>query len=198
MFIMVYCLVIIFAIFIPIIIIAGVSSRKIKEHCDHQEEVNQQVNNNIGGFRATKTFYLTDNFTHDKDEYCKKMLMVNTEAEEVMLIDYENNKMVKAKFSEILNYEIYENGSHTTTGLGMGGFVGVFGAETNGNCKDLKLIIRLDKIDNSQVVYDIVSDTAMNIGISKSTKVYQKCIKSMQEVVSFLEVIKNRNSKTTE
>ena len=198
MFVMVYCLVIIFAIFIPIIIIAGVSSRKIKEHCDHQEEVNQQVENNMAGFRTTKTFYLTDNFTHDKDESCKKMLKVNTEAEEVMLIDYENNKMVRAKFSEILNYEVYENGSHTTAGLGMGGFVGVFGAETSGNCKDLKLIIRLDKIDNSQVVYDVVSDTAMNIGISKSTKVYQKCVKSMQEVVSFLEVIKNRNNKTTD
>lgn len=62
-------------------------------------------------------------------------------------------------------------------------------------CKDLKLIIRLNNYDNPQLVYNIISNTTFNIGINKSSHIYKQCIETLQEVVSFLEVVKNDNIK---
>lgn len=98
-------------------------------------------------------------------------------------------------FNEILDYEIYENGSTVTFGgggrLGIGS--GLFGAETTGVCKDLILIIRLKHYEKSQVVYDIISNTPLNSGIDKTNRIYKACIASLQEAASFFEVVKQEN-----
>ena len=75
-------------------------------------------------------------------------------------------------------------------------FGGIFATETNGMCKDLKLIIRLNSYENAQIVYNIISNTTFNAGLNKSTSQYKSCISSLQEVVSFLEVVKNENRNT--
>ena len=175
---------------------AGIQSSKISSVCKSQENINNQIKQNLKDFNVSKEFHLSDNFTFMKPNSNKKIIAVDSENEKILLVDYEKCKMIIVSFKEILNYEIYENGSHITTGIGAGGgYLGVFGAETSGNCKDLRLIIRLDRVDNSQVCYDLISDTLLNTGISKSSKPYQECVKSMQEVVSFLEVVKNRNKQ---
>ena len=63
-------------------------------------------------------------------------------------------------------------------------------------CKDLKLIIMLNSYKNAQIVYNIISNTTFNTGLNKSTSQYKSCICSLQEVVSFLEVVKNENRNT--
>ncbi len=62
-------------------------------------------------------------------------------------------------------------------------------------CKELKLIIRLNKYDTSQICYEIIFNTSFNMGINKSSSTYKQCINTLQEVVSFLEVVKNENMK---
>ena len=110
---------------------------------------------------------------------------------------YKKEKIIIVGFNEVLNYEVYENGSNSTFGGNAGGlFGGIFAAETNGMCKDLKLIIRLNSFENAQIVYNIISNTTFNAGLNKSTSQYKSCISSMQEVVSFLEVVKKQNRNT--
>lgn len=90
------------------------------------------------------------------------------------------------------DYEVYENGSQQTYG---GAFYGLFGAETSGSCKELKLIVRINRYDISQICYEIIFDTTFNIGINKSSEIYKQCIGTLHEVVSFLEVVKNENKQ---
>ena len=47
------------------------------------------------------------------------------------------------KFDELLNYEVYENNSLQTSAMGVGGFIGIMGAETTGQVKDLRLIKKI-------------------------------------------------------
>ena len=113
-------------------------------------------------------------------------------------MDYKSGNLLVLTFDEILNYELYEDGSHQTVGGNIGGlFSGFFGAETTGTCKELKLIVRLKKYDTPQVCYEIISDTIFNIGIDKSSKPYKQCVSTLQEVVSFLEFIKHENEVNT-
>ena len=81
-----------------------------------------------------------------------------------------------------------------TTGAAISGWwAGIFSADTQGKCHDLKLIIRLKKLEKPQIVYNLIQKTFMNFGLIKTSDCYRQTIKTMQEVVSFLEVIKNEN-----
>ena len=145
-------------------------------------------------FNKTKTIYLNDYATYNKREDSKKIIGIDSKNKKIALVDYEKEKVIIADFRDILSYEIYENGSNATIGGNVGGiFGGIFNAETNGMCKDLKLIIRLNSYENAQIVYNIISNTTFNMGLNKSTDQYRKCVSSLQELVSFLEVIKWEN-----
>ncbi|MBP3432045.1 MAG: hypothetical protein J6K39_04255 [Clostridia bacterium] len=144
----------------------------------------------------TKIFYLTDNFTYNQTHECKKQLLVDSGSKKIILVDYDSGKFLIIDFNEIVNYEIYENGGNVTTGAAAGGwFVGFFGAETTGKCNELRLIIRLKKYDRPQVSYKLVSDTIFNSGIAKNSAQYKQVVSDLQDVVSFLEVVKEENMK---
>ena len=122
------------------------------------------------------------------------MIAVDDENHNICLIDYLSKRYYIISFEELLNYELYENGSMITNGAAIGGLgIGIFGAEANGNCKDLKLIIRINNLTTPQVVYEIISNYMAGIGVDKTSPLYRQSITSLQEVVSFLEVIKNKN-----
>ncbi len=179
-----------------LLIILGVQSSKASGNRNGQEEINLKAFENIKStdFKTTKIFYLNDFATHDQSNSCKKFVAVDNDNKKICFVDYQKGNLIFVNFEEILNYEIYENGSNATIGGNVGGFwSGIFGAETNGMCKDLKLIIRLKRYDKSQVVYEIISNTAFNMGINKSAKPYKECISTLHEFVSFLEVVKNEN-----
>lgn len=179
------------------IIILTVHQVNLSNVRKQQEEINKKANSYLEEmkFLQNKTFYLNDYTTYNQSSSCKKFISVDNENKKVCLINYNKGNLIIVGFDEILNYEVYENGSQQTIGAGVGGFwAGLFGAETNGICKDLKLIIRLKRYDISQINYDIIFNTSFNIGISKTTQIYKQCISSLQEVVSFLEVLKNENA----
>ena len=164
--------------------------------CKNQANINIEANNFIknADFKISKKFYINDYETHNQSNDCKKFIAIDSENKKICLIDYKLCRVILANFNEILNYEIYENGNSVTFGVGLGAlWSGFFGAKTNSLCKDLKLIIRLKKYDTSQVCYDIITNTRFNLGINKSNEIYKNCISSLQEVVSFLEVVKNEN-----
>lgn len=171
-------------------------SSKNKANSNEQYEINRKTLEYLQAheFKVSKTFYITDNHTYNKENSYKKMIVVDNENKKICFIDYLSKNYYILDFDEFLNYELYENGGTTTNGGAIGGLgIGVFGAETMGNCKDLKLIIRLKSLTTPQVVYDIISNYMAGMGLNKSTPLYRGCISSLQEVVSFLEVIKNKN-----
>ena len=174
----------------------------ISEVEKRQRNLNQTLSEYLRetNFNKTKIIYLNDYATYNKGMDSKKIIGIDNENKKIALVDYEKAKMLIVDFRDILSYEIYENGSNSTIGGNVGGFFGgVFSAETNGMCKDLKLIIRLNSYENAQIVYNIISNTTFNMGLNKSADQYRKCVSSLQELVSFLEVIKceNRNTKNS-
>lgn len=174
-------------------------SSKRKESLDRQVNINDSALEKIKNseFNATKIFYLNDYITTKKESDLKKFFAVDADKEKIAFIDYDNGGVYIVKFQELLNYEIYENNTSQTFGGYLGGFVGVLGAETKGVCRDLRLIIRFRNINFAQINYDIVNTS---IGIVKSSGVYRDCIKTLQQAISFLEAIieKNKGSKNTD
>ena len=184
--------IIIISIFLILKLVNLSNIRKQQETLNTQsKEKIQELNLNLN-----KIFYLDDYATYNQPASCKQYISADTENKKFCLIDYDNGNLFVIGFEEFLNYSIYENGSQQTVGANISGlYTGLFGTETNGMCKDLKLIIRLNNYDNPQLVYNIISNTTFNIGINKSSRIYKQCIGTLQEVVSFLEVVKNDNIK---
>lgn len=148
---------------------------------------------NSSNFKISKILYLNDKATYNKDDAYKKFIAVDNKNKKLCLIDYQKGSLLILEFKDILNYEIYEDGSNRTIG---GSWRGIFAAETNGMCKELKLIVRLNRYDISQISYEIISNTPLNIGVNKSSQAYKQCLSTMQQAVSFLEVVKHENENS--
>ena len=175
---------------------------KIKNICKLQEKVNSNLDNFLktANFVTTNKLLLNDIATWDKEEsICKKHILIDNKNKQFCLVDYEKEDMFIFDFDEFLDYEIYENESKRTTGQSIGGNKhSSFTAETNDVCKDLKLIIRLNRYDKPQICYKIIYDFCnMGSGTDKSSFVYKECISTLQEAISFLEIIKNENTPKT-
>ena len=163
-----------------------------------QFAVNQKVKTylNKASFKITAAFYFSDQATFRMSNEYKKMLAVDSVNKKFALVDYSSENVVIANYSEFLNYEIYENSNMVISGGAIGGLgLGFFGAETSGQCKDLRLIMRLTNPDNPHIAYDVLPRTMFNIGIHKNSKAYRDCLASLQKMASFFEVIKNENEK---
>lgn len=190
---------------IPIIVIALVLGAialslliGISKTRKRQFEINQNVKSYLRkeGFTTTSVFYFSDQATFNKSNDYKKMLAVDDVKKKFALVDYSSRRVFIADYKEFLNYEIYENSHMVISGGAIGGFgLGFFGAETSGQCKDLRLIMRLTNPNHPHVAYDVLPRTFLNIGIHKNSKAYRDCMASLQELVSFFEVIKNQNEK---
>lgn len=190
---------IIITLLVGILVLIIVTSRvKVAYIRVSQEEINKKVMQTIDStsFQTSRIYYLNDFATYRLSNNIKKMILIDKENEKFAFVDYKSMELVFMDFREMLNFEIYENGSTNTIGAGVGASGGVlFGARANKMCQDLRLIIRSNNYDTPHIVYDIGSNTLFNMGISKSTKKYQECIISLQEVVSFLEIVKSEHKK---
>lgn len=181
-----------------LLVFAIIHNLNISEVDKRQRNLNQKLFEHLRerNFSRAKIIYLNDYATYNKALDSKKIIGIDNENKKIALVDYEKAKIFIVNFQDILNYEIYENGSNSMIGGNVGGFWGgIFSAETNGMCKDLKLIIRLNSYETPQIVYNIILNTTFNAGVNKSTNQYKSCITSLQEVVSFLEIVKNENKK---
>ncbi len=193
-----YIYILIFAIVFLVVLCSTLfyQSSKNKVNGNEQLEINKKTLEYLqsSNFIVSKIFYITDSHSYNKENAYKKMIAVDDKSHKICLIDYLSKRNYIISFEELLNYELYENGSMVTNGAAIGGLgIGVFGAETNGNCKDLKLIIRIKNLSTPQVVYDILSNYMAGIGVDKTAPLYRQCIASLQEAISFFEVIKNNN-----
>ena len=145
-------------------------------------------------FTFSTVFYFSDRATFNKGNEYKKMLAVDDEHKKFALVNYSSGKVIISDYDKFLNYEIYENSNMVISGGVLGGYgLGFFAASTSGHCKDLRLIMRLKSATSPHVAYDVLPRTFMNIGINKDSKVYRDCLDSLQQMVSFFEVIKNKN-----
>ena len=174
-------------------------SLNLKKRAEGQRAVNAKVMPELraNGFEPTRIFYFCDRATFKKTDDCKQMLAVNSERRQLALIDYESGSWRVVDFADLLNYEVYENGTMVAEGAGIGGFgLGVFGMQTNHICKELRLIIRVKSADRPQTVYPIISSKGiLNFGVGKNSQIYRACFPTVQEAVSLLQVILNENKE---
>ena len=215
------------SIMVLFIVLWRQSAKKKKESIlkatERQYEINKKITQqlNDGNFKQTKIIYLNDCTAFDRENDRKKFIAIDNENKKICFVDYRKEEPVIVDFAEILNYEIYENSEKRILGYapvynsGNFGF-GILGANTEGRCNELRLIIRLNRYDVSQICYDIVFDvrdlwmthekktTLWNRmlnwkvfygDIGKSSSCYKQCVATLQEAVSFLEVVKSENSK---
>lgn len=174
---------------------------KRKEALDRQNSINQKVTSDLvdKNFVASKIYYITDYNSVNKENKFKKQIMVDGVNKKIVLIDYELCSYLIISFKDFLGYELYEDGTTITEGAGIGGMgFGIFGASSSKSVKDFRLIIRINNIERPNIIYNIIKDTVLNIGLSKNEYSYRECLHSIQEVISFFEVIKVKNNKHKE
>ena len=106
----------------------------------------------------------------------------------------------KYKFSDIINYEIYENGHSKVKGragsaliggafFGLGGLIvgSSMSRNINEKCNQLKLIIRLNDFDCPQIMITYVD----NVDWDKNGRKYRNMKENIQAVCSMLEYMLN-------
>ena len=188
---------VVFVFAVAVGIILFLSFHADKKRALHQKKINDDVVLKIKevNFTPTRTFYFCDKTTYKKTDDYKQMLLVDSNNSKLGLIDYENGEFTAIDYSQILNYELYENGTLQLNGGAIGGLgIGGFSAQTNPICKELRLIIRMNSVDKPHVAYQIVASKGIfNLGIGKNSVIYRTCFPTVQEVISLLQVILQQN-----
>ncbi len=151
-----------------------------------------------------------------EDFYADKTIKLATGgwSSAVILIDNEKKKFIYRKgktlsraykFSDIINYEVYENSNSKVKGtagkaliggafFGLGGLIvgNSMGKKINEKCNQLHLIIRLNDINTPQIDLKYID----NVEYDKDGFIYRNMKSNLQEVCSILEYM--INSKTIE
>ena len=121
------------------------------------------------------------------------------------IYQYNKNWSKIYKFSDIINYEVYENGNSEVRGtagksLIGGAFFGLTGAiigssaarKIDEKCTDLQLVIRINDISLPQIVIDYIK----NSDYDKDSSSYRRIKNNLHQLCSFLEYM--INNKTIE
>ena len=129
-----------------------------------------------------------------------------------LLIDYQNKQFIYKKgktfsktykFSDLINYEVYENGHSKVKGragsaliggafFGLGGLIvgSSMSRNINEKCNQLKLIIRLNDFDFPQIMITYVD----NVDWDKNGWTYRNMKENLQSVCSMLEFMLNEKT----
>lgn len=129
-----------------------------------------------------------------------------------LLIDNKNKKFIYQKgkkysktysFSDLINYEVYENGKSQVQGrvgsaLIGGAFFGLGGAIVGGSrsrsvnekCNQLKLILRVKDFNCPEIVITYVND----LDVDKNSSIYRNMKSNLQSVCSMLEYMLNEHT----
>ena len=196
MFLAVYIILFVFFIFLFVFFIADVVLLSKQRKC--QAEINNVTKDYLqkNNFEYDKVFYLEDRSSVDRQILEKQTIYVDTKDKKIAFTDYDAGSVCIVSFEDVLDYEVYRNGSTITTGAKFGGFGALFGAESAGNCKQLKLIIKIKEYSKPHIIYTFIDNPNLGlIGLSETSRVYQSCVKSIQEISAFLEILKNENKK---
>lgn len=154
-----------------------------------------------------------ENTIDNNFELSKKVnILVRGWSSKKLLIDNKNKKFIYQngktysktyKFSDIINYEVYENGKTQVQGragsaliggafFGLGGLIvgSSMSRNINEKCSQLKLIIRLNDFDCPQIVINYVNNAILD----KSDSLYINIKENLQSVCSMLEYMLNEKT----
>ena len=168
------------------------SAKKIVEISEEQKNIN------ITDFKISKIFDIkTDALKGIK-------LLVDSENKKFIFQNKDTVCIKPYNFSDMLNYEVYENGKSQVQGragsaliggafFGLGGLIvgSSMSRNINEKCNELKLIIRINDPENPQIVIPYIKTQC-----DKSGWLYRDTIENVQELCSLLEYI--INTKTLE
>lgn len=168
-------------------------SWKTKKDAEENERLSSLVNKNINQIIEDNKLKITKSY----DIYCpiylskqiaryRQTLQVDEKQRKILFTNAINNKFMVVDFDDILNYEIYEDGSKSSTSIDWGN--GFKTSDFSDNCNELKLIIRLKNYEESQFIFNLIFAS-----FPKNSPAYKSIRSSLQNVVSFLEVVKNEN-----
>lgn len=184
-----------------IVILVNRHNKKVAAHnyaIDRQLRVNNAVLEKLkdGEFNITKIYYVADASTFDMDKSYNKMVAVDDKAKKICLVDYQTGESYIIGFNAFISCEVYENGGSTTFTSAIGSTIGNVGggiasSETVNVSKDLSVTIRIKNYEKPQVTYHIIASD----GVNKSTALYKICRNSLQELISFFEIVKLENSQ---
>jgi hypothetical protein len=129
-----------------------------------------------------------------------------------LLIDNQNKKFIYQKgkthsktysFSDLINYEVYENGKSQVQGragsaliggvfFGLGGLIvgSSMSRNINEKCNQLKLILRVKDFNCPEIVITYVN----NVDVDKNSSIYKNMKSNLQSVCSMLEYMLNENT----
>lgn len=142
-------------------------------------------------YNFDKKLYLNDYNSYNSDKLYKLILFIDTQKEKILLIDYKKSMQYILNFSEIVNYQIYENDVMIINGKNPNNAMRMFTYGANETCKSLQLIIKTNSSKQPQICYNIIGGSFLNLGVGKFSDIYKKCVRTLQEVIVELENIKN-------
>ena len=123
-------------------------------------------------FNITKKYTFFDTATiKSKDKDGLQMIFVDAINKKICLINYKESKYKIVNFDEILDCTIYNS-------------------ETNGNCVELDLIIKIDNFEMPQFVYHAILNER---GVVKSTEEHRIMVNSINEIKAFFDIIRGSN-----
>lgn len=168
---------------------------QIKKDNKHKikRPTNEIVNNGLNDYKIIRIL--------DKRLKITKLIVDNTSQKFALQNGTKLSKIYE--FSQLINYEVYENGSSKVKGtagkaliggafFGLGGLIlgSSMSKQINENCNQLKLIIRVNDSENPQMEITYLK----NVNLDKSGKIYRNIKTNLQEVCSILEYILNKKT----
>ena len=106
------------------------------------------------GFVPSKKYFMSGYKTGSADEE-KLMICFNNKSKKCCLIDYLKKKAFILDFADIVSYDVVEN-----NGIKVVEEVSLFSSvptqTTKNVCKKLSLVIVMDDLDDTNVVYDLI------------------------------------------
>lgn len=118
-----------------------------------------------------------------KMEVYRQTVQVDKAQRKILFTNSLEDNFTIISFGNFLNYEIYEDGDKSSTTIDWGN--GIKTSDFSNYCNELKLIVRFKNSSSSQFEFNLVTSS-----ISKNSSEYKLIRKSLQSVVSFLEVLK--------
>ena len=195
--VLVICLIVLF-ILLPIALKQQSSHKnQIEGTISNQQLTNQKITEALlsSNFTPTKTFYITDFTTINSTKEQKQFISVDSSNKKIALVDYKKGNHYILNFSDIISYEIYDNEYKVNTGSAVGNqYGGVIFGTSNSLCHELALLIRIKNFDCPQIRYDFFVSTKVRAGINRKSDKYAVIVSSLQEIVSFLEIVIAENN----
>jgi len=176
-----------FAIVGLTIVLKKCETQKINIACE-QEFLNKKLN-------ISRRIILKDTRSVNSDEYLySKLILVDEKKEKIGLIDYDNKTLYIANYSDIINYNIYENEDKITVGTNI--TKNVYSGRTQNESTSLKLLITINNKSNPQITYEMIEHDTVFSNLNKTSDKYETCRSSLNKACAYLDIILNEKKVT--